>query len=56
MKKLFILLFLVSCASPNQNINSSNAKLDFNDALSFEDFNKLLIEYAKTKPYPNIDK
>ncbi len=56
MKKLFILLFLVSCASSNQNINTSNTKLDFNDNLSFEDFNKLLIEYAKTSPYPNIEK
>ena len=56
MKKLLILFFLVSCVSPNTNVNSSNTKLDFNDDLSFDDFNNLLIEYAKTSPFPNINK
>jgi len=56
MKKLFILFFIVSCVSPNPNLNSKNTKFDFNDDLSFEDFKILLIEYAKTSPYPNIDK
>ena len=56
MKKFIILLFLVSCVSPNLSTNPSNVKLDFNNDLSFDDFNKLLIEYIKTSPYPNIDK
>ena len=56
MKKLLILFFLVSCASPNSNIGTNNTKLNFDKDLSFEDFNELLIEYAKTSPYPNIDK
>ena len=56
MKKLLILFFLTSCVSLNPNVNSSNTKLDFNENLSFDDFNKLLIEYVKTSPYPNIDK
>jgi len=56
MKKLIILFFLVSCVSPNPSINSNNAKLDFNNDLSFDDFNKLLIEYIKISPFPNIDK
>ena len=56
MKKLLILMFLVSCSSPNSNISSSNTKLTFDDNLSFEEFNELLIQYSKTSPYPNIDK
>jgi len=56
MKKLLILFFLVSCVSPNTDVSTDNTKLDFNDDLSFDDFNKLLIEYAKISPYPNIDK
>ena len=56
MKKLLILFFLVSCVPHNSNVTSSNNKLNFHDNLDFDDFNKLLIEYAKTSPYPNIDK
>ena len=56
MKKLLILMFLVSCSSPDSNISSNNTKLTFDDNLSFEEFNELLIQYSKTSPYPNIDK
>ena len=56
MKKLIILFFLVSCVSPNQNINMSKTKFDFDNNISFDDFSKMLIEYAKISPYPNIDK
>ena len=55
MKKLLILFFLVSCTSPNSNINTNNKKLNFDENLSFEEFNQLLIQYGKTSPYPNID-
>ena len=55
MKKLIILLFLASCVSPNSNIDANNTMLNFNDNLSFDEFNQLLIDYAKTSPYPNID-
>ena len=57
MKKLIILLFLLaSCVSPNSNIDTNNPQLNFNDDLSFDEFKQLLIQYAKTSPYPNIDK
>mgnify|MGYP001272444128 CR=1 FL=1 len=56
MKKILIFIFLTSCISPNSNDSSSDIKLNFNDDLSFEDFNEMLIEYAKISPYPNIDK
>ena len=55
MRKLLILIFLASCTSPNSNVENSNIKLNFNDDLSFEEFTQLLIQYAETKPYPNID-
>ena len=55
MKKLLILIFLTSCASSNSNITENRTKLNFNDDLSFDEFNQLLIEYAETNPYPNID-
>tara|TARA_B110000967_G_scaffold12864_1_gene12438 strand:+ start:318 stop:488 length:171 start_codon:yes stop_codon:yes gene_type:complete len=56
MKKLLILFFLASCVAPSTNVKTSSNKLDFNGDLNFAEFNKLLIEYAKTSPYPNIDK
>jgi len=56
MKKLLVVFFLASCATTNPNVNQVNTKLDFNDDLSFEDFNELLIEYVKISPYPKIDK
>ena len=55
MKKLLIFFFLASCVSPNPNINSSNTILNFNDDLSFDEFNQLLIQYAEKNIYPNID-
>jgi hypothetical protein len=55
MKKLIIFLLVVSCSSYNTKHNSKNLSLNFDDNLSFDDFNILLIEYAKISPYPNID-
>ncbi len=55
MKKLLILFFLASCVSNNLNFNTNNVELDFNDELTFDEFNQLLIQYAKTSSYPNID-
>jgi len=55
MKKVLIFFFLASCASPNSNVSSINSKLDFDRTLSFDEFNELLIQYANTNPFPNID-
>ena len=54
-KKLIILFFLASCVSPNSNVDTNKTKLNFDDDLTFDEFNELLIQYAKTSPYPNID-
>jgi len=56
MKKLFILFFLASCALPYSNLETSREILDFNDDLTFDEFNELLIKYAETSSYPNLDK
>ena len=56
MKKIFILFFLASCVSPNLNTDTNKTKLTFDDDLSFDEFNQLLIQYAKKNLYPNIDK
>lgn len=55
MKKLFFLFFLISCTSPSQNTVKNNQLFNFDNSLSFEEFSQLLIIYAETKPYPNID-
>jgi hypothetical protein len=54
MKKLLILIFLTSCTSPSAKFISNNEILNFDDDLSFKEFNLLLIQYAKTYPYPNL--
>jgi hypothetical protein len=56
LKNLFLFLLLMSCASPNLNNNAQHETLIFSNNLTFDEFNDLLITYAKTAPYPNIDK
>ena len=56
MKRLLILFFLTSCAYLNPNVNTDNSSLNFNRDLTFDEFDKLLIKYAESNPYPNIDK
>tara|TARA_B110000971_G_scaffold211730_1_gene240352 strand:+ start:534 stop:707 length:174 start_codon:yes stop_codon:yes gene_type:complete len=56
MKKLFFFLFLISCASPNLDSNAQYETLIFDDNLTFDEFNNLLIIYAEQNTYPNIDK
>ena len=55
MKWLFLFIFLMSCTSPNSNYNVKNEILNFNKDLTFDEFKELLIEYANTNPYPDID-
>jgi len=55
MKKIFLYLFLVSCTSCGTNYNVKNEVFNFNDDLTFDEFNNLLIMYAESSPFPNID-
>ncbi len=52
MKKFLLLIFLTSCS---QNNFTEVNKFDFTQDLTFKEFVILLDEYAKLKPYPNID-
>ena len=55
MKIMLLLFLLASCASQNSINNSKILSLEFNNDLSFNNFKKLLVEYTKITPYPNID-
>ena len=55
MNKLFLFLFLISCSSSNLNYNNKDEIFNFDDDLTFNELNVLLIKYAETSPYPNID-
>ena len=57
MKKLFLLIFLASCTLPNNNnYNDDNLNINFNENLTFDEFNELLKKYNKSSAYPDIDK
>ena len=53
MKKLFLFLFLISCSSTNNNVK--NEVLNFDNDLTFNEFNELIIKYAEMSDYPDID-
>ena len=55
MKKIFIFFFLLSCSSTESNLSQNITKFDFNKNLTFNDFKKMIIQYSKEAPYPNID-
>ena len=53
---IFFLIFLSSCSTTIFNHNDEIKTLSFNDNLTIEEFNLLLIDYAKNNPYPDLDK
>jgi hypothetical protein len=55
LKKILIFILFVSCSSPNSLNESFESNFDFNKNLSFDDFDKLLNEYSKQTPYPNLN-
>ena len=56
MKYILIFFFLISCSSKNEIIQNNFQNLNFSNDLTFEEFREKLEEYAKSQPYPNIDK
>ena len=56
MKKfLLIFLFLLSCSSSQNKINSNYLNMNFSEDLTLEQFRIKLQEYANNNPYPNIN-
>ena len=55
MKKLFLILLLASCASPNIDYNSKKKIIDFDNDLTLDEYSVLLIKYAEISSYPNLD-
>ncbi len=56
MKKLFLLIIILSsCTIQNKN-DTSIQKFNFSKNMKFEDFKLQLENYAKDSSYPNIDK
>ena len=56
MKKFFLIfLFLLSCSSSQNEINSNNSKVNFSEDLTLEQFKIKLEDYANNNPYPNIN-
>ena len=56
LKKILILFILMSCSTPNTKNELGSDSLNFDNKLTFDEFNELLKEYAKISPYPNLDK
>ena len=55
MKKLFFLFLLTACSSNNMSNDLNNEVLDFDRALTFEEFKVLVDKYNNISKYPDID-
>ena len=56
LKKMLILFILMSCSTPSSQNELGSDSLNFDNKLTFNEFNELLKEYAKISSYPNLDK
>jgi hypothetical protein len=56
MKKLFFLLLLASCTMDTENKKINKEVLNFDEDLTFKEFNKLAQKYSDVNIYPNINK
>ena len=54
LRKILILFFLMSCSTPNSQNELGSDSLNFDNNLTFNEFNELLKEYAKISPYPDL--
>ena len=54
LRKILILFFLMSCSTPNSQKELGSDSLNFDNKLTFNEFNELLKEYAKISSYPDL--
>ncbi len=56
LRKILILFILMSCSTPNAKNELGSDSLNFDNKLTFDEFNELLEEYARISLYPDLDK
>ena len=54
LKKMLILFILMSCSTPSSQNELGSDSLNFDNKLTFNEFNELLKEYAKISSYPDL--
>ena len=54
LRKILILFFLISSSTTNSQNELGSDSLNFDNKLTFNEFNELLEEYAKISPYPDL--
>ena len=54
LKKMLILFILMSCSTPSSQKDLGSDSLNFDNKLTFNEFNELLEEYAKISSYPDL--
>ena len=54
LKKMLILFILMSCSTPSSQNELDSDSLNFDNKLTFNEFNELLEEYAKISSYPDM--
>jgi hypothetical protein len=55
LRKTLILFFIMSCSTPNSQNELGSDSLNFDNKLTFNEFNELLEEYAKISSYPDLE-
>ena len=55
LKKILILFALMSCSTPSSKIELGSKSLNFDNKLTFNEFNELFEEYAKISSYPVLN-
>ena len=56
MKRIFFLILLTSCTSSNSAYKSNTQNFNLSKNLNFDEFTKMLIQYANENPNPDINK
>jgi len=54
LRKILILFILMSCSTPNAKNELGSDSLNFDNKLTFNEFNEFLEEYAKISSYPDL--
>jgi len=56
MKKIVIFIFLISCTTQTQNIETKEYNLKFDIDFTFEEYKNFLTKFNANSKYPDISK